>query len=131
MKAMRRTFGILLCAAVLAAAAPAFAHHSFAAAYFEDQIQQIEGDIAVIQYRNPHTFIHVDVKEEKGIVTRYSIEWGSGIQLTNQGVGRTTLKTGDHVKISGNPGRVATDHRLRMRTIERPADGWKWGGTFD
>jgi len=128
---MRRTFGILLCAAVLAAAAPAFAHHSFAAAYFEDQIQQIEGDIAVIQYRNPHTFIHVDVKEEKGIVTRYSIEWGSGIQLTNQGVGRTTLKTGDHVKISGNPGRVATDHRMRMRTIERPADGWKWGGTFD
>src|SRR5262245_41866781 len=123
MEAMKRTFGILFCAAALAAAVPASAHHSFAAAYFEDQIEQIEGDIAVIQYRNPHTFIHVDVKEEKGIVTRYSIEWGSGIQLTNQGVGRTTLKTGDHVKISGNPGRVATDHRLRMRTIERPADG--------
>ncbi len=128
---MKRTFGMLLCAATLAASVPASAHHSFAAAYFEDQIQQIEGDIAVIQYRNPHTFIHVDVKEEKGIVTRYSIEWGSGIQLTNQGVGRTTLKTGDHVKISGNPGRVSSDHRLRMRTIERPADGWKWGGTFD
>jgi len=128
---MTRTFGVLLAAAALATAVPAYAHHSFAAAYFEDQIQQIEGDIAVIQYRNPHTFLHVDAKNEEGVVTRYSIEWGSGIQLTNQGVGRTTLKTGDHVKISGNPGRVATDHRMRMRTIERPADGWKWGGTFD
>src|SRR5713226_2079833 len=109
---MKRTLGVLLSAAALVSAVPAYAHHSFSAAYFEDQIQQIEGDIAVIQYRNPHTFIHVDAKNEEGVVTRCSIEWGSGIQLTNQGVARTTLKTGDHVKISGNPGRVASDHRM-------------------
>ena len=38
---------------------------------------------------------------------------------------------GDHVIITGNPGRNPEDHRLRMRTITRPSDGWKWGGTFD
>ena len=54
---------------ILTSAVAAYAHHSFAAAYFEDQIQQIEGDIAVIQYRNPHTFLHVDAKNEAGVVT--------------------------------------------------------------
>ena len=44
---------------------------------------------------------------------------------------RETLKPGDHVIITGNPGRNPEDHRLRMRTITRPSDGWKWGGTFD
>ena len=40
-------------------------------------------------------------------------------------------QSGDHVVITGNPGRNPEDHRLRMRTIARPSDGWKWGGTFD
>jgi len=117
--------------ATLVAAVPAAAHHSFAAAYFEEQIQSIEGDISLITFRNPHTWIYVDAKDEKGQPQKYSIEWGSGTQLTKQGVGRDTLKPADHVVITGNPGRNPADHRLRMRTIERPADGWKWGGTFD
>ena len=128
---MRRTCLVLVGLCGLLVAGPARAHHSFSAAYFEDQIQSIEGDLAVVQFRNPHTWLYVDAKDEKGVVQKYSIEWGSGIQLTNQGVARTTLRAGDHIVITGNPGRNAGDHRLRMRTIERPADGWKWGGTFD
>jgi len=128
---MKRTFLVIVGLCGLLAAAPARAHHSFAAAYFEDQIQSVEGDLTVVQFRNPHTWLYLDAKDEKGVVQKYSVEWGSGIQLTNQGVARTTLRAGDRVIITGNPGRNASDHRLRMRTIERPADGWKWGGTFD
>jgi hypothetical protein len=110
---------------------PVSAHHSFAAAYFEDQIQQIDGTIAVVSFRNPHSWLYVDAKDESGKIQRYSIEWGSGVQLTQQGVARDSLKPGDHVIITGNPGRNAADRRLRMRAIDRPSDGWKWGGTFD
>ena len=62
---------------------------------------------------------------------RYAVEWGAGGQLNRQGVTRETLHPGDHVIVTGNPGRNPADHRLRMKTITRPSDGWKWGGTFD
>ena len=38
------------------------------------------------------------------------------------------IKPGDHVIITGNPGRNPEDHRLRMRSIKRPSDGFGWSG---
>ncbi len=118
--------------AVLAyTAAPAYAHHSFAATYFEDKTESVEGDLVQFLFRNPHSFVHVEGKDAQGNAVRFAVEWGAGLQLNRQGVTRETLKPGDHVIITGNPGRNPEDHRLRMRTITRPSDGWKWGGTFD
>ena len=48
-------------------------------------------------------------------------------QLAGQGVESDSLKAGDHVIIRGNPGRNAVDHRLRMQSLLRPADGFGWG----
>jgi len=112
-------------------AAPAAAHHSFAATYIEDQKATIEGDIVQFQFRNPHSFLTVVAKDEKGQTNRWAVEWGAGGQLGRQGVGRETLQAGDHVIITGDPSRTPGDHRLRMRNIVRPSDGWKWGGEFD
>jgi len=128
---MKRTMFVLLAAAGLLSTVPAYVHHSFAATYFEDKTQTIEGDLVQFLFRNPHSFVHVEAKDEKGELQRWAIEWGAGLQLNRQGVTRETLHPGDHVIITGNPGRNAEDHRLRMRTISRPKDGWKWGGTFD
>jgi thiamine monophosphate kinase len=66
--------------------------------------------------------------DEHGQVQRYAVEWAAAGQLT--GITRDTLKYGDHVVITGNPGRTAEDHRLRMRSILRPKDGFKWSGDF-
>jgi len=113
----------------------AYAHHSFAATYFEDKQVKVEGELVQFLYRNPHSFVHVEVKEQDGTVTRWAIEWGAGGQLGRQGVTRDTLKAGDHVIVTGNPGRTPEDHRLRMVSISRPSDGFKWpnaaGQTFD
>jgi thiamine monophosphate kinase len=68
---------------------------------------------------------------DKSMVYRWAVEWGGGGQLGQQGVTRDTLKPGDHVIITGSPGRNPQDHRLRMRTIFRPKDGWRWGGVVD
>jgi len=115
----------------LASAVPAFAHHSFAATYFEDKTETAEGELVQFLFRNPHSFVQIETKDANGNPTRYSVEWGAGLQLNRQGVTRETLKPGDHVIVTGNPGRNPEDHRLRLRTIVRPSDGWKWGGTFD
>jgi hypothetical protein len=128
---LKRTLFLALAAAAAISTAPAYAHHSFAATYFEDKTQTIEGDLVQFLFRNPHSFVHVEAKDEKGELQRWAIEWGAGLQLNRQGVTRETLHPGDHVIITGTPGRNAEDHRLRMRTISRPKDGWKWGGTFD
>src|SRR5262245_2424680 len=105
----------------------AYAHHSFAATYREKETVTIEGDLIQLDFRNPHSFVHVDVKENDGTKVRYAVEWGGVGQLGQQGVTRETLKVGDHVIITGAPGRNPADHRVRLVTLKRPADGFTWG----
>ena len=127
---MKHSILILAMAAALVAAIPAHAHHSFSATYFEDKVQKVEGNLVQFLYRNPHSFVHLEGPDENGVAQRWAVEWGAGLQLNQQGVMRDTLRVGDHVIIEGNPGRNPQDHRLRMRSILRPSDGWKWSGTF-
>lgn len=121
---------LLLASCALAALAldvRVLAHHSFAATYLEEKSVTIEGTLVQFLLRNPHSFVHVDVKDTDGSSVRYVIEWGSPAQLGGQGVTRDTLKPGDHVIISGNPGRDPADHRVRLLQFRRPKDGWTWG----
>ena len=60
-------------------------------------------------------------------MARYAVEWGGAAQLGWQGVTRETLKLGDHLVISGNPGRNPSDHRVRMISLRRPRDGFGVG----
>lgn len=122
-----------LCAALVAlvvgmgADDTAEAHHSFPATYIVDKEVTIEGELVAFMYRNPHAFVHLNVKGKDGTVIRYAVEWGAASVLGEQGVTRATFKAGDHVIITGNPGRNPEDNRMRMRRIERPSDGFKWG----
>lgn len=115
---------------VLAGVTPVAAHHSFAGTYLEDAPpMKIEGELKAFLVRNPHSFVHVQdpkLKDKDGKPVRWSIEWGAAGQLAQQGVRTGTLKVGDKVVVTGSPGRNPEDYRLRMRTIERPSDGWKW-----
>jgi hypothetical protein len=108
-------------------ATQASAHHSFAATYIEDKSVTIEGELVQVLFRNPHSFVHMTVKERDGSLVRYSIEWGGAAQLGGQGVTRETLKLGDRLIVSGNPGRNPADHRVRMISLRRPSDGFGWG----
>ena len=129
---MKRT-GLILLIAVAASmiGTRAYAHHSFAATYFVDQEITVEGTLTQFMYRNPHSFVKVEVPDPKGgAAIVYSVEWGGGAQLTQEHVTRDTLKPGDHVIVSGNPGRDPAEHRIRLHKIVRPSDGWKWEGVI-
>jgi hypothetical protein len=120
-----------LCVSVFAfallAASQTEAHHSFAATYFEDKTVQIEGKLVQFQFRNPHSFIQVEVKDEKGQIQRWSVEWGGASQLGAQGVTNETLKYGDIVTLTGAPGREASDNRMLLRSLRRKSDNFGWG----
>ena len=124
-----------LFAAVVLTAGVARAHHSFTATYFEDRTVTIEGRVLQFQFRNPHSFVHVQAPDDNGDMQRWAVEWGGSSQLSNQGLAGATLRPGDVVQITGNPGRDASDFRVRMLYLLRPADGFDWGNepgeTFD
>ena len=132
---MRRALVAVCMVGVLVSAARVYAHHSFAATYHEDQTMKIEGTIVQFQFRNPHSFVQVDAPDSKSVMQRWGVEWGGAGQLGGQNITRYTLKAGDHVIITGNPGRNPEEHRIRMVGLKRPSDGLSWGGrpgeTFD
>jgi len=113
-----------------AASVPAQAHHSFPATYMVDQTVTIQGTVVQFLFRNPHSFVHVMAPDKGGKNVVWAVEWGGGGALGSANVTHDTLKPGDKVIVTGNPARDAVSHRLRMRAIERPSDGWKWAGTF-
>jgi hypothetical protein len=118
---------VLALSFIVLASVQVWAHHSFAATYFEDKSITIEGKLVQFQFRNPHSFIQVEVKDDKGQIQRWAVEWGGAGQLGSQGVTSQTLQAGDIVTISGNPGRNPEDHRVRMVSLRRKSDGFGWG----
>ena len=122
---------VLVCAiGALSWTATVSAHHPMTL-YVQDRTQTIEGTLVEVVLRNPHSFIYLDTPGENGQTTRWTIEWLAWYQLSRQGVTSETLKSNNHLVITGFPAPNAQDHRLWLRTITRPNDGWKWNGTFE
>lgn len=109
----------------------AVAHHSFPATYHVDRTQTIRGRVVAFLFRNPHSFVQVMAPDTGGTMQRWAVEWSAGAALAADNVNARTLSVGDVVTITGNPARNAADHRLRMNSIRRPADGWGWSGNVE
>jgi methionine-rich copper-binding protein CopC len=124
---LRRSLATLLVAASSLIGAAAYAHHSISSTYLEDQTVVIQGQLVQLLFRNPHSFVHIVVREKDGTNVRYAVEWGGANQLGVSGVARNTLKIGDRLIISGNPARKAENHQVRMLALHRTSDGFGWG----
>ena len=118
---------MLACAALLASSTTVSAHHSFQASYDTEKVIKIEGTLVRFLLRNPHSLVYVMAPDDNGVMHRWGIEWGGASVLIRQGLTRESLRSGDKVIITGNPGRNPEDYRIRMRTLLRPADGFGWG----
>jgi hypothetical protein len=99
---MRSRQAFLGLAAALLAAAPAFAHHSFAMFDRQKEIT-LKGTVKEFQWTNPHSFIEIETLDDKGALATYSIEMNSPNNLTRQGWKSTFLKAGDKVTLVMNP----------------------------
>jgi hypothetical protein len=75
------------------------------------------------------TFLKVQAPDDKGETQIWAVEWAGGAQLAQANVAKDTLKPGDQVVVSGNPGRNASEHRIRLKSITR-TDGFKWEGVI-
>jgi hypothetical protein len=89
-----------IAAAVLLWPALLFAHHSFDAEYDRTKTIELKGVVTKLEWTNPHVRFHVDVPDEKGVITSWDLELMSPNTLTRAGWDRHTLKVGDKVTVT-------------------------------
>jgi hypothetical protein len=87
--------------ALCGAAAPGFAHHSFAGEFDVEKPIKLQGTITRVEWINPHAWIHIDVKKPDGTVESWAIEGGTPNTLYRRGITRESIKAGMVINVDG------------------------------
>jgi hypothetical protein len=107
---MARSSLAVLAAAVLLAATPVRAHHSFAAEFDANLPITVQGVITQVRLENPHSWFFLDVTDASGKVAKWSFEASTPTSLIRSGVKPGFIKAGDQVTIKGFHARDASQN---------------------
>ncbi len=102
---------------------PALAHHSFAAEFDMEQPIKLRGTVTEVEFMNPHSWIHIDVKKDDGTVESWAIEGGTPNTLFRMGINQNSLKVGTEIIVDGYRSRDGAN-RANGRDVTLP-DGRK------
>jgi hypothetical protein len=114
---------IAIVGVLLAVALPLAAHHSFSAEFDGSKTVTLEGKVVMMEWVNPHSWLHIDATMPDGKVERWKVEGGSPGVLQRLGWNRDSLPVGTKVKVTGSPAKDGSK-RLNSRSIDFP-DGKK------
>ena len=103
MRAERVVGGVLAVASacLLLGSARASAHHAFAAEFDANQPITLRGTVTSVEWINPHSWIHIDVKKPDGTVESWMVEGGAPNALMRRGFGKQSLLPGTEVVVEG------------------------------
>jgi hypothetical protein len=98
-----RLFGVVAGAAfvVAAAAVPVIAHHSFAAEFDAKRPVKLRGTVTKMEWINPHSWIHIDVKTPDGKTEQWMVEGGAPNALLRRGWNKNSLLPGTEILVEG------------------------------
>ena len=99
---MRRTVAVIVAGmGLLMAAAPAMAHHAFAAEFDAKKPIKLQGTVTKMEWINPHAWIHIDVKKPDGKIESWMIEGGTPNTLLRRGFTKNSLLPGTEIMVDG------------------------------
>jgi hypothetical protein len=117
---MRITYRLLLAGVMLAAvAAPVRAHHAFASEFDARKPVKFTGTVTKMEWINPHSWMHIEVKKPDGTVENWMIEAGSPNSLFRRGINKNTVKPGMVVVVDGYQARDGS-RRANGRDVTLP-----------
>jgi len=87
--------------AVLLTATPVLAHHAFSAEFDADRPMQLQGTVTKTEWINPHSWIHIEVKDDDGNVENWAIECGAPNALIRRGLNKNSVPVGTELVVDG------------------------------
>ena len=121
---MRRNPVVVFAAlGLMLATVPVWAHHAFSAEFDAAKPVKLRGTVTKVELINPHSWIHIDVKNPDGTTTNWGIEGGTPNTLFRLGVTKDSLPIGTEILADGYRARDGSN-RANGRDITLP-DGKK------
>ena len=95
---MRFTFCCLGAACALLLTSPSWSHHSHGN-YDTSKWTSFQGSVKEVHLVNPHSWIYLEIKNEKGQPVMWALEATNPRGLENNGIKREDVKPGDTIKV--------------------------------
>lgn len=114
---MKRLLAGFCVAPALLLVIPLWAHHSITAEFDTSKVFNVKGTLTRVEWVNPHAYIYVDSKDDKGASVVYSFETGPPGNLRRAGILRTMLTVGDAVTIDAYAAKDGSKHLGLVRSI--------------